>query len=91
MRLWFKIWKDARLKEELTVEVFEGSRTRRVFDALEQASEAFNLSVPIWLDKNIKDFKKFSRCRFNADNYIESIDFDHLEMIVLDEDWVYEE
>ena len=47
---------------------------------------AFDLQHPIWLDKNIADFKRFSKVKFNQDNYIEEIDFDYFELEVLDED-----
>ena len=87
MRFWFKLWKDARLKREITVERNEeDSRTHKVFHALEDAAHAFDLAVPIWLEKNIKDFKRSSRCRFTQDSFLEPLDFDYLEMIVLDED-----
>jgi hypothetical protein len=87
MRFWFKLWKDARLKREITVERNEeDSRTHKVFHALEDAAHAFDLSVPIWLDKNIKDFKRASRCRFTQDSFLEPLDHDYLEMIVLEED-----
>ena len=87
MRFWFKLWKDSRLKRDLTVERNEeDSRTHKVFHALEDAAHAFDLAVPIWLEKNIKDFKRSSRCRFTQDSFLEPLDYDYLEMIVLDED-----
>ena len=87
MRFWFKLWKDTRLKKELTVERNEDdTRTHKVKQALEEAVHEFDLSVPIWLDKNIRDFKRASRCKFNKDNFIEAFEYDQLEMIVLEED-----
>ena len=87
MQFWFKLWKDTRLKKELTVERNEDdTRTHKVKHALEEAVHEFDLSVPIWLDKNIKDFKRASRCKFNRDNFIETFEYDNLEMIVLEED-----
>ncbi len=87
MRFWFKLWKDARLKRDLTIDRNEeDSRTHKVFHALEDAAHAFDLAVPIWLEKNIKDFKRSSRCRFTQDSFLEPLDFDYLEMIVLEED-----
>jgi hypothetical protein len=41
---------------------------------------------PIWLDANIRDFKKFSKTRFSADNFVETIEFEYLEIEVLEED-----
>ena len=83
MRFWFKLWKDTRLKRDLTIESNEkDSRTHKVFLALEEAVHAFDLSVPIWLDKNIRDFKRSSRCRFTQDSFLEPLEYDYLEMII---------
>ncbi|MBP5608129.1 MAG: hypothetical protein J6X66_07665 [Lachnospiraceae bacterium] len=87
MRIWFKLWKDTKLKKELTVVRNENdTRTHKVLNAVEEAVHAFDLPVPIWLDKNIKDFKRSSRCRFYQDSFIETIDYDYLEIHVLEED-----
>ena len=45
-----------------------------------------NLSIPIWLDLNIRDFKKFSRTRFTGDSFMEEVDFDYLEIRIIEED-----
>ena len=34
-------------------------------------------SKHVWLDKNIKEFKKMDKTRFDSDNFIEGIDFDN--------------
>ena len=87
MRIWFKIWKDTKLIKDHTVTRSEkDTRTLKVFAALEEACHELNLGTPVWLEKNIKDFKSFSRCRFSQDNFMETIDFDFLEMLVIDED-----
>lgn len=46
----------------------------------------FDLSHPIWLDSIIKDFKKHSRARFTKDSFTEEIQFDYLEIHVIEED-----
>ena len=63
------------------------SRTAKVYDSLEQICTQFDLSKPIWLDVNKQDFIRSSRCRFTSDNFIETIDFDYLELHVIEEDW----
>ena len=47
---------------------------------------AFDLQEPIWLDKNIAEFKRIDKTRFYQDNFIESIAFDFLEIQVIEED-----
>jgi hypothetical protein len=45
--------------------------------------------VPIWLDSSIKDFQRHARCRFTQDAFIESVDFDYLEIWLIEEDDYY--
>ncbi len=87
-RLWAKGFKDNRMVRDLTVSDPDmgKNRTRKVFDAVEEVCYAFDLSKPIWLDKNIAEFKRVDRTRFYADNFIDSMDFDYLEIHVIEED-----
>lgn len=87
MRIWFKIFSDARLIKSETIEDnSEETRTHKIFAALDEACLRFDLSKPIWLAANVEEFKKRSKTRFNKDNFVEDIDFDYLEIHVLDED-----
>ncbi len=87
MRIWFKIVKDTRLTHSETIENNrEDTRTHKIFDALEEACMKLDLGKPIWLDANIAEFKRHSKTRFRQDNFVEKIDFDYLEMEVLEED-----
>lgn len=86
-RLWTKIWKDNHLIKDITIENDEPTnRTRKVFASLEQACDSFDLAVPIWLEKNISEFRRVSKTRFYEDSFIESIPFDYLEIQVIEED-----
>lgn len=62
------------------------TRTHKVFRALEEACRQFDLGVPIWLDKTVSEFKRHKKARFTKDNFIESIDFDFLEIQIIEED-----
>lgn len=85
-RLWGKIFKDNRmLKDTVICNETDSSRTNKIFQALEDICLEFNLEKPIWLDATIADFKKHDKTRFYQDNFIESIDFDYLEIHVIEE------
>lgn len=87
MRIWFKEFENTHLIRETVVENLENiNRTKKVFDAITQVCNEFNLGQPIWLDSSVKDFQKHGKVRFNQDNFIEHIDFDYLEMQVIEED-----
>ena len=62
------------------------TRTHKVFRALDEICSRFDLGRPVWLDKTISDFRRHSKVRFTQDNFIESIDFDYLEIQVIEED-----
>lgn len=88
MRIWFKIYEDNRLIDDITIENYDAeTRTHKIFKSLEEACNHFDLGKPIWLDVNINEFKKRSITRFSKDNFVEEIDFDYLEIHVLEEDY----
>lgn len=87
MRIWFKIMKENRLLRDVTIENSENdTRTHKVFRAIEEVCYAFDLGQPIWLDTNISEFKRHAKTRFLQDSFVEQIEFDFLEMQVLEED-----
>lgn len=74
------------LKDTVIADGRDETRTHKVFDALEEVCLQFDLGKPIWLDANVSDFKRHSKVRFSQDNFIEEIDFDFLEIHVIEED-----
>ena len=86
MRIWFKMIKDNHLLRDLTVEDDSAeTRTHKIFQALEEACYAFDLGKPIWLDANVAEFKRHAKTRFRQDSFVEQIEFDFLEMQVIEE------
>ncbi|HEY9574492.1 MAG TPA: hypothetical protein VIR32_03050 [Lachnospiraceae bacterium] len=85
-RLWGKIFKDNRmLRDTVICDDSQDTRTHKIFRSLDTICYEFDLSKPIWLDTTINDFKKHDKARFYQDNFIESIDFDFLEIHVIEE------
>ncbi len=86
-RLWAKEWKHNRLLCDMVVCNDDPSmtRTKKIFAALDEICYAFDLSKPIWLDSTIEEFKRHDKARFTQDNFIDSIDFDFLEIQIIEE------
>ena len=86
-RIWGKIFKDNHLVRDMVYENGDTdiNRTKKVFAGIHVFAEAFDLQQPIWLDKNINEFKRVDKTRFEQDNFIEQIDFDYLEIEVIEE------
>lgn len=86
-RVWGKIFKDNRMLKDTTVcNDGNDTRTHKVFQALDEICYAFDLSKPIWLDTNIREFQRHAKTRFFQDSFVDEIDFDFLEFHVIEED-----
>lgn len=87
-RIWIKIFKDNRLKNDTVIieNSPDMSRTEKIFHALSEGCTFFDLSQPIWLDANIREFKRHNKTRFTKDNFVEDIPFDFLEIHIIEED-----
>ncbi|MEE1079320.1 MAG: hypothetical protein UIC64_09775 [Agathobacter sp.] len=87
MRIWFKMFKDTKILKDETIENYEeDTRTHKILQAVEDVCYHMDLGKPIWLDSNVKEFQRHSKTRFTKDNFVEEIEFDFLEMEVLEED-----
>ncbi len=86
-RLWARTFKDNHMLKDIVIcDDSNDTRTHKIFNALDKICLDFDLGRPIWLDKTVSEFKIHSKARFNQDNFIESIDFDFLEIRIIEED-----
>lgn len=86
-RVWGKIFKNNRMLKDITVcNGTADTRTHKVFQALDEMCYAFDLSKPIWLESNIREFQRHAKTRFFQDSFVDDIDFDFLEFHVIEED-----
>lgn len=86
-RFWAKLIKDNHLLRDTVIcDDSADTRTHKVFAALHEACLQFDLGEPIWLDTNISDFRRHAKTRFRQDSFIEAVDFDFLEIQVIEED-----
>ena len=82
-----KLWKDNHLlKDTVICDDSEDTRTHKIFRGLESICYEMDLGNPIWLESTVRHFKKHGKARFYQDNFIEQIDFDYLEIQVIEED-----
>ena len=85
-RLWGKLFKDNRMVKDMTVcDDSSDTRTHKIFRGLEDICYAWDLGKPIWLDSTIQDFQRHKKTRFYQDNFIETIDFDFLEIQIIED------
>ena len=75
-RMWLRLMKGNRAKNDLTVACdYENPQL-----ALRDAMHQLDLSMPVWLPRHQKDWQQFSLTRFTADHFLEPIRFDRLEI-----------
>ncbi|MDO4324987.1 MAG: hypothetical protein Q4E24_02940 [bacterium] len=86
-RMWGKIWKNNHLIKDTVIEISDYSmtRTQKVFHSLDEICSQFDLEKPIWLDANILEFQRHDKTRFSQDNFIELLDFQYLEIQIIEE------
>ena len=85
-RMWGKIFKKNRMITDTVICVDNDlNHTRKVYQALEEMCYEFDLPKPLWLESNKQDFIRSSKTRFTRDSFIEEIDFDYLEIQVIEE------
>lgn len=86
-RLWAKEFKNNHMMRDTVIcDDTEDTRTHKVFRALEEVCYEFDLGKPLWLDATVEEFKRHAKTRCYQDNFIEEIEFDYLEIHVIEED-----
>lgn len=86
-QLWSKEITANRMIRDITIrDESADTRTHKVFRALDQVCDAFDLGRPIWLDSNVREFAGHAKTRFCQDSFIEEIPFDYLEIQIIEED-----
>lgn len=89
MRIWGRIIRKNHLIRDTVITESDPAmtRTKKVYHALQEICYEMDLSVPVWLDLNKKDFLRNAKTRFTQDNFVEPVDFDYLDFQVIEEDW----
>lgn len=86
-RLWGKIFRDNRMLRDTVIKNdASDTRTHKIFSALEEICYQFDLGKPIWLESNVAELQRHRKTRFSGDNFMEPIDFDYLEIHIIEED-----
>ena len=82
MRLYGRVMKERYVLTEQCVE--DKDRTKPFADRLEgcliKICRRLDVSVPIWLDKNTTEFACFRKTSFMADQFMDEVKFDRLEI-----------
>lgn len=85
-KLWAKQIKDNKIITSLIVKNNEKiSPSDKIDKCLKEICQKFDLSVPLWLEKHNNEFSQFKYVIFYPDDFIDDIDFDKLEIELIDD------
>ena len=80
--LWVRTVRHNRMDKQ----VVEPCTRRDPQNALDEACRKLDISKPLWLDKNQREWDDFGQTRFLPDSFMESVNFDRLEIEYIDPD-----
>jgi len=86
IRLWGKIIKNHHIVKHAEVVCNEEIEyQQQLKKCMTELCYGFDIQRPYWLPKNLKDYNARKKTTFKQDNFIEKIDFDYLEIEVMEE------
>ena len=80
-RLWLKVIKEHKIADQVLATCAWGEEQEVLVEMCKQA----DLPCPIWLNKHLSQYASFRRTAFNPDHFVESVDFDRMEIEFLDD------
>lgn len=85
LRLWGKLIKNNRIILQ-EVSIFEDEDYQKELkQCITEICYKMDIQKPYWLPKNLDEYNRVKRTVFDQDNFIEEIEFDKLEIVVLEE------
>jgi len=89
MKVWFRLMKGTKLiKQDVIEDETIDTRTHKVMNAIEAVCLKWDMGRPYWLKNNERDFMARAKTRFTKDNFIEDVEFDYMEISILEEDFL---
>ena len=85
-KLWARKIKDNKIIASLNIKNNEKiSLSEKKDKCFKEICQKFDLSVPLWLEKHSNEFSKFKYVTFYQEDFIDDIDFDKLEIELIDD------
>lgn len=80
--LWLRTIRHQRITRQTTEPCVRSSPQ----EALAEACHRLDIALPLWLDKNDREWEDFGQTRFLPDAFMEAVDFDRMEIEFIDPD-----
>ncbi|MCX7903216.1 MAG: hypothetical protein N2486_01775 [Caloramator sp.] len=86
LRLWGKVIKNNKIiMHEEAVNNENISYEQQLKKCITEIAQKLDIQKPYWLPHNLEEFNNLKKTVFTQDNFIEEIDFDKFEIVVLEE------
>ena len=79
--LWVRTIRHNRIDQQVSVPCEDRAEPQ---SALEEACRKLDLSKPVWLQKNQREWDSFGLTRFMPDAFLESVTFDRMDIEFID-------
>ena len=88
-KLWAKKIRNNKIIAQMTIKNKENiSSDDKREKCIKEICKKFDLSVPLWLSKHEMEFSQFKYVNFHADDFMDEIDFDRLEIELINDDTI---
>lgn len=85
-KLWARKIKKNKIIAQLTIKSKADLPPKENRDmCIKELCKKLDLSVPLWMDKHELEFEKFKYVTFEADDFMDEIDFDKLIIELIDD------
>lgn len=86
IKLWAKIKSNNKIIMEKLIEIDDSDNEEdQLFDSINTVCYEFDIERPMWLPKNQREYENFRRIILTQDNFIDEINFDLLEIELIDD------
>ncbi len=85
MKIWAKVIRDNKIVKDYIFKTDKPFEIQDFFDYMNDICYNLNLGTPIIVAKHISNFIMFRSVRFMPDNFIESCNFDYLQLVNITE------
>lgn len=75
-RIWVRLVKGHRVQRDALAECLHDDAE----EALRELLPTLDLGQPMWLPRHRQDWEEYSLTRFRPEHFVESVDFDYMEV-----------
>ncbi len=80
IRIWAKVIKKNKILRQFMLEKTENMDYSRFYEYLMEICENLDIPTPVVIKTHLFNYAKYNCLRFRADDFVEKIDFDKLEL-----------